>query len=57
MGGGVIYMVYKYKIGYSREELEMERRESLMFGQDLREISWRKKNIVEFLDEILEGSA
>ncbi|MHA1746265.1 MAG: hypothetical protein ACTSWW_09710 [Promethearchaeota archaeon] len=51
IGGVALFEVYKYKIGYSREELEMERREALMFGQDLREISWKKKNIVEFLDE------
>jgi hypothetical protein len=58
IGGSVLIGVYKYKLGYSREELEMERREALMFGQDLREISWKKKNIIEFLDEELasEGS-
>ncbi len=50
-GASVIIFTYYKKTQYSREDLEIERRESLLFGQSMREIAWKKKNLVEFLDE------
>ncbi|WP_371803444.1 hypothetical protein [Candidatus Lokiarchaeum ossiferum] len=52
VGASVIGFTYYKKSQYSREDLELERRESLLFGQSLRDIAWKKKNLKEFLEEL-----
>ncbi|RLI62865.1 MAG: hypothetical protein DRO88_11305 [Promethearchaeia archaeon] len=51
IGISIIFITKKFKTKYSREDAEYERRESLMFGRYLRESSWTKKNLTEFLIE------
>ncbi|MHA1921221.1 MAG: hypothetical protein ACTSWX_15845, partial [Promethearchaeota archaeon] len=51
IGISIIFISKKFKTKYSREDAEYERRESLMFGRYLRESSWTKKNLTEFLIE------
>ncbi len=53
-GISMIFITKKYKTKYSREDAEFERRESLMFGKSLKEISWHKQNLNEFLEEQVE---
>ncbi|WP_457557634.1 hypothetical protein [Candidatus Harpocratesius sp.] len=54
IGGLTLFLTYKYKIHYSKEDFEYQRRESLLFGQSLRESSWHRKNLTEFFNEQLE---
>ena len=54
LGFSMILITKKYKTKYSREDAEFERRDSLLFGKSLREISWHKKNLNEFLEEQVE---
>ena len=54
VGISMIIITRKYKTKYSREDAEFERRESLMFGKSLKEISWHKQNLNEFLEEQVE---
>lgn len=51
VGASVIGFTYYKKSQYSREDLELERRESLLFGQSLRDVAWKKKNLNEFLED------
>lgn len=54
VGGLALFLTYKYKIHYSKEDFEYQRRESLLFGQSLRESSWHRKNLTEFFNEQME---
>nr|WP_162306643.1 hypothetical protein [Candidatus Prometheoarchaeum syntrophicum] len=53
-GIALIIVTKKYKTKYSREDAEFDRRDALMFGTTLKEISWHKKNLNEFLEEQVE---
>jgi hypothetical protein len=50
IGVGVMIFTYKRKMKYSSEDFELERRESLLFGQSLRQIAWKKQNLMEFFE-------
>lgn len=54
VGISIIFITKKYKTKYSREDAEYDRRESLMFGKYLTEISWHKMNLIEFLSKNVE---
>ncbi|MHA1775419.1 MAG: hypothetical protein ACTSWC_01525 [Promethearchaeota archaeon] len=51
IGAAALVMIYKYKLRYSREDFEYQRREKLLFGKSLRETSWHRRNLTEFLNE------
>lgn len=51
IGSLSLFLVYRYKIRYSREDFEYQRRENLLFGKSLRESSWHRKNLTEFFKE------
>ena len=55
-GISIILITKKYKTKYSREDAEYERRESLMFGKYLTEVSWHKMNLNEFLIKNTENN-
>jgi hypothetical protein len=55
-GISMIFITKKYKTKYSREDAEYERRESLMFGKYLTEVSWHKMNLNEFLIKNTENN-
>ena len=55
IGVAAIFLTYRSKIQYNKEDLDLERRETLMFGQSLRESAWHRKNITEFLEEEKEA--
>lgn len=51
LGAVSIIILYKYKTKYSREDFNYQRRERLLFGESLRDSSWHKKNLIEFLSQ------
>jgi hypothetical protein len=55
LGFGLIYLTFRVKTKYNREDAEFERRETLLFGASLRETAWHKKNLQEFMDELCQS--